>query len=143
MEAGTGSGIKKLAGRSAATRRAQDAKLSNRGNSYEGIFLNLIGYRERVLGSFKLSSLKSIVEMNSTFETASLAYSEEAYSEESGECRKKKGSRDAETYISYLCFEPCGGCSAPWWGVRSRHRDDTSRIVTRRRHRAVDDRYLH
>ena len=33
---------------------AQDAaKLSNRGNSHERIFLNLTGYSERVLGSFR------------------------------------------------------------------------------------------
>jgi hypothetical protein len=90
--------------RFAATRRAQDAKLSNRGNSYEGIFLNLIGYRERVLGSFKLSSLKSIVEMNSTFETASLAYSRKPTRRKVANVGRKR-DLDAETRIT--CWARC------------------------------------
>ena len=125
--------------RLAAAHRAQDAaKLSNRGNSDESIFSNLTGYSERVLGSFRgfLPKKHRRNEFDVRERRTCLFRGRWGMSVE-------KGSGHAETYKSYLCFEPCGGCSAPWWGTRSRRRDDTSRIVARRRHRAVDGRYLH
>jgi hypothetical protein len=54
-----------------------------------------------------------------------------------------KGSRHAETSISCVCIEPCGGRSAPRWGNHGRRRDATSGIVARRRHGAVDGRDHH
>ena len=102
------------------------------------IFSNLTGYSERVLGSFKafLPKKHRRNEFDVRERRTCLFRGRWGMSVE-------KGSGHAETYKSYLCFEPCGGCSAPWWGIRSRRRDDTSRIVARRRHRAVDGRYLH